>query len=84
MENYIRKILQGFIRFQYSDSLTKQIHHWLIGKENADLLLHQNPVHILKDEKLEEMKEFKKTFGLFNYPFLFKTCIESSANKKGH
>ena len=37
MENYIRKILQGFIRFQYSDSLTKQIHHWLIGKENADL-----------------------------------------------
>ena len=33
------------------------------GKENADLLLYQNPVHILKDEKLEEMKEFKKTFG---------------------
>lgn len=29
--------MQGFIRFQYSDSLTKQIHHWLIGKENADL-----------------------------------------------
>jgi transmembrane sensor len=37
MENYIRKILQNFVRFQYSDSLTKQIQHWLIGKDNSDL-----------------------------------------------
>lgn len=37
MENYIRKILQNFISFQYSDSLTKQVHRWLIEKDKADL-----------------------------------------------
>ena len=33
------------------------------GEENANILLYKNPLHIIKNENLEEMKEFKKSFG---------------------
>ena len=36
MKSYIRKILQNFIHFQYSDNLTKQIHRWLISAEKSE------------------------------------------------
>lgn len=37
MKNYIQKIVDYFTRFDYSDSLTGEIHHWLIQNRHQDL-----------------------------------------------
>lgn len=37
MKNYIQKIVDYFTRFDYSDSLTDEIHHWLIQKHHQGL-----------------------------------------------
>ena len=37
MKNYIQKLLDRFTRFNYSDSLTNEIHRWLLQNRHEDL-----------------------------------------------
>lgn len=37
MRNYIQKLIDCFTRFNYSDSLTNEVHHWLLQNRHEDL-----------------------------------------------
>lgn len=37
MKNYIQKLVDRFTRFNYSDSLTNEIHHWLLQDRHENL-----------------------------------------------
>ena len=37
MKNYIQKLVDRFTRFNYSDSLTNEIHHWLLQNRHENL-----------------------------------------------
>ena len=37
MKNYIQKLIDRFTRFNYSDSLTNEIHRWLLQNRHEDL-----------------------------------------------
>lgn len=38
-----------------------------IGKSNAELLFYKNPLHLIENEEIEDMKIEKKKFSFFNF-----------------